>query len=91
MLNPECSAFRFTDDDSCQLFDATYLYKNKVDTDPLPVYIQDNLWNQRGNKTISEKDKVQARKEFYENLLNSTIRETYVDQQLFNICWFIYL
>ena len=52
MLVSECSAFRFTDDDSCQLFDATYLYKNKVDTDPLPVYIQDNLWNQRGNKTI---------------------------------------
>ena len=48
MLVSGCSAFRFTDDDSCQLFEANYLYKDKTDTSPISVYIQDNLWNQRG-------------------------------------------
>ena len=48
MLVSGCSAFSFTDDDSCQLFEANYLYKDKTDTSPISVYIQDNLWNQRG-------------------------------------------
>ena len=48
MLVSGCSAFRFTDDDNCQLFEANYLYKDKTDTSPISVYIQDNLWNQKG-------------------------------------------
>ena len=50
MLTPSCSAFRF-DDNSCQLYDATYLYKDKTD-DGMEVYMHDTLWNQRGNARI---------------------------------------
>ena len=55
MLVSGCSAFRFTDGDSCQLFEANYLYKDKTDTSPVSVYIQDNLWNQRGNNNLFSK------------------------------------
>ena len=47
LLTPSCSAFRF-DDNSCQLYDANYLYKDKTD-DGMEVYMHDTLWNQRGN------------------------------------------
>jgi hypothetical protein len=47
-LTASCSAFRFTDDNSCQLYDATYLYKDKTDNPATSVYVQDNLWYQRG-------------------------------------------
>ena len=50
MLTPSCSAFRF-DDNSCQLYDATYLYKDKTDNG-MDVYMHDTLWNQRGNTRI---------------------------------------
>ena len=50
LLTPSCSAFRF-DDNSCQLYDATYLYKDKTD-DGMEAYIHDTLWNQRGNTRI---------------------------------------
>ena len=55
MLTPSCSAFRFTDDNSCQLYDATYLYKDKTDNPGISVYVQDNLWNQRG-KCVNTQD-----------------------------------
>ena len=50
LLTPSCSAFRF-DDNSCQLYDATYLYKDKTDNG-MDVYMHDTLWNQRGNTRI---------------------------------------
>ena len=50
LLTPSCSAFRF-DDNSCQLYDATYLYKDKTD-DGMEVYTHDTLWNQRGTPKI---------------------------------------
>ena len=50
LLTPSCSAFRF-DDNSCQLYDANYLYKDKTD-DGMEVYMHDTLWNQRGNHGI---------------------------------------
>ena len=48
MLEPTCSAFRF-EDNSCQLYDANYLYKDKTDNPGMTVYMHDNLWSGRGN------------------------------------------
>ena len=48
MIEPTCSAFRF-EDNSCQLYDANYLYKDKTDNPGMTVYMHDNLWSGRGN------------------------------------------
>ena len=52
LLTASCSAFHFSDQNSCQLYDATYLYKDKTDNPGTSVYMQDDLWNQRGNNMI---------------------------------------
>ena len=48
MIEPTCSAFRF-EDNSCQLYDANYLYKDKTDNPGMTVYVHDNLWSSRDN------------------------------------------
>ena len=49
MLTSTCSAFQFTDGEECRLFEATYLYKDVTDNNIHQVYMEDTLWNQRGN------------------------------------------
>ena len=51
MIEPTCSAFRF-EDNSCQLYDANYLYKDKTDNPGMTVYMHDNLWSGRGNTIV---------------------------------------
>ena len=58
MIEPTCSAFRF-EDNSCQLYDANYLYKDKTDNPGMTVYLHDNLWSGRGN-TIVRKFKISS-------------------------------
>ena len=58
MIEPTCSAFRF-EDNSCQLYDANYLYKDKTDNPGMTVYMHDNLWSGRGN-TIVRKFKISS-------------------------------
>ena len=59
MIEPTCSAFRF-EDNSCQLYDANYLYKDKTDNPGMTVYMHDNLWSGRGN-TIVWKFKISSK------------------------------
>ena len=47
MIEPTCSAFRF-EDNSCQLYDANHLYKDKTDNPGMTIYMHDNLWSSRG-------------------------------------------
>ena len=51
MIEPTCSAFRF-EDNSCQLYDANYLYRDKTDNPGMTVYMHDNLWSGRGNTIV---------------------------------------
>ena len=60
MIEPTCSAFRF-EDNSCQLYDANYLYKDKTDNPGMTVYMHDNLWSGRGN-TIVRQFKISSNK-----------------------------
>ena len=53
MIEPTCSAFRF-EDNSCQLYDANYLYKDKTDNPGMTVYMHDNLWSGRGNIIVKK-------------------------------------
>ena len=48
MLTSTCSAFQFTNEKECRLYDATYLYKDVTDNNWHEVYMEDTLWNQRG-------------------------------------------
>ena len=49
MLTSTCSAFVFTNEKSCRLYDAPYLYKDVSDNNGNEVYMEDTLWAQRGN------------------------------------------
>jgi len=53
MIESTCSAFRF-EDNSCQLYDANYLYKDKTDNPGMTVYMHDNLWSGRGNIIVKK-------------------------------------
>ena len=54
LLTASCSAFRFIEGgNTCYLYDATYLYRDKTDTSEVPIYMEDSKWALQGNDNTS--------------------------------------